>query len=246
MSAADRNKIAIAGAIAVVAIIAILFFVMRGRGKGQPPATAAGGFGVAQQQPGVPGAAAPGQAAPAAPGAGAAVPGSPGAAGVELAAAPAAAVALTVPGTPILMGAGPELPTRSDPFVTFNPPPVPVPPELTFSIPPVTLQQGGLRPPGVTEVAAGTIGRRRVAGLLFDEGAWAILEQDGKTFIVKPGDVVEGNRITAIGPGAIFVTDPEGRRWRVTLRSLAPGAGAAGATASSTVPGMPETPPAGY
>jgi hypothetical protein len=88
---------------------------------------------------------------------------------------------------------------------------------------------------------AGPLGHRRVAGLLFNDGAWAILEQENQTFIVKPGDMVDGNRITAIGPDSIFVTDAQGRRWQVNLRSLAPGGGEA---AAGTIPAMPEAPPA--
>jgi hypothetical protein len=238
MSAADRNKILIAGGIAIVAIIAIVLF-LRGRGAKQPAETGAGAFGTGTQGAGQFATATPGQATPSAPGG--VAPATPGTA---LAAEGAAAPAETrYPGTPIVMGTGPQLPGRKDPFVTFNPPPVPVPPEVTANLPVVTLQTGGLRPPGVAE-AAGPLGRRRVAGLLFNEGAWAILEQEGQAFIVKPGDVVGGNRITAIGPDSIFVTDSEGKRWRVSLRALAPGGEAA--AASTSVPGMPETPPRAF
>jgi hypothetical protein len=142
------------------------------------------------------------------------------------------------------MNSGPTEPTRPDPFLVFEEPPAPIPPEVTANLPPVVLQAGGLRPPGMPEGAQGPLGRRRVAGLMFNDGAWAILEQENQSFIVKPGDVVDGNRITAIGPDSLFVTDPQGRRWRVDLRSLASTEGAA-VSSSSNVPGMPETPPSG-
>jgi hypothetical protein len=142
------------------------------------------------------------------------------------------------------MNSGTTEPTRPDPFLTFEAPPAPIPPEVTANLPPVVLQAGGLRPPGMPEGAQGPLGRRRVAGLMFNDGAWAILEQENQSFIVKPGDVVDGNRITAIGPDSLFVTDPQGRRWRVDLRSLASTEGAA-VSSSSNVPGMPETPPSG-
>lgn len=232
MSAADRNKIIVAGGVAVIAIIVIVFFL---KGRSARQSAGAGSFGTPAQQaaaqPG--GAVVPGQAAPGAPG-GAGVP-APGA--QQVAAVPAEGVALSVGA--IRMGSGPEERTRRDPFVTFDPPPAPVPPEVTANLPPVTLQAGGLRVVGAAETA-GMVGRRRVAGLLFNDGAWAILEEDDRSFIVKPGDVVDGNRITAIGPDAIFVTDADGRRWRVNLRPLAPEGGGG---ASSTVPGMPAAPP---
>jgi len=246
MSTADRNKIIIASAVAVIAIIVIVFF-LRGRGAKQPAATAGstGGFGQTAAGPGAGGAAAPGQTAPGAPG------GAAGAGGVGAAAGGPAAPGATqvaqapmgpayVPGSPILMNSGPGEPTRSDPFMTFDAPVQPVPPEVTANLPPVVLQAGGLRPPGMPEGVGGPLGRRRVAGLMFNDGAWAILEQENQSFVVKPGDIVDGNRITAINPDAIFVTDAQGQRWRVNLRPLA---STGGGPVSSSVPGMPETPP---
>lgn len=243
MSAADRNKIIIAGGVALLAIIVIVFF-LRGRG-GRQRAAGAGGFGAAQQvaaggaeQPG--GAVAPGENVPAAPGG--AAPGAPSAPGAPGAAEGAAAAGPAV--SPyvgqVRMGTGPEERSRPDPFLTFEAPPQPISPEMLANLPPVILQAGGLRPPGMPE-AAGPLGRRRVAGLLFDDGAWAILEQDGRTFIVKPGDMVDGSRVTAVGPDSIFVTDAQGKRWRVALRSLSPGGAAA---AAISIPGMPAAPPA--
>ena len=260
MSAADRNKIIIAGAVAIVAIVVIVFF-LRGRGGKQPAAAGAGGFGGTAQT--AAGGTPPGQAAPAAPGGavgvagqgtvgapgavapgGAApVPGAPGATEVAQA-APAGGVmgGVYVPGSPIRMNSGPGEPSRVDPFLTFEAPPQPVPPEVTANLPPVVLQAGGLRPPGMPEGGVqGPLGRRRVAGLMFNDGAWAILEQENQSFIVKPGDIIDGNRITAIGPDSIFVTDAQGRRWQVILRALAP---TAGASTSANVPAMPEAPPA--
>jgi hypothetical protein len=251
MSAADRNKIIIAGGIALIAIILIVFF-LRSRGGKQAATTAGGGgFGGTAQTaaggaPQAGGAAAPGQAAPAAPGGRAGAAAGAGGAAATGPAAPGAVQIAQAPssGAPYLgvvrMGTGASEPSRIDPFLTFEAPPAPIPPEVSAALPPVVLQTGGLRPGGLPENVGGPLGQRRVAGLLFDDGAWAILEQDNQTFIVKPGDIVDGNRITAIGPDSIFVTDNQGRRWRVDLRALAP---QGGSTAPSSVPGMPEAPP---
>jgi hypothetical protein len=141
----------------------------------------------------------------------------------------------------VKMGIGPAEPTRIDPFVTFNPPIPPTPPELMVTLPPVGLVAGGLRPGGAVEVAR--IGNRRVAGLLFNDQAWAILEdEEGSTYIVKPGDVVEGIRITAISRDSIFLKDRDGKKWEVPLRGLGPGAAAGGM--QTTASAMPEMPPA--
>jgi len=142
------------------------------------------------------------------------------------------------------LGSGSAVKTRPDPFLTFVPPPQPPPPELAIGMPLVMLQTGGLRPTGVEEMVVAGIARRRVSGLLFDEGAYAILEGDqGQAFVVKPGDVVQGNRVIAISRDSIFVEDQEGKRWQVRLRGAGPASGAE-ATTSSVIGGMPESPPA--
>jgi hypothetical protein len=232
MSPADRNKYLIAAGVVVVAII-IVVFVFRGRRKA-PTGTAAGGFG-----------AGTGLAGPAAPGApGQALPAPGGLAAAQ----PVAVAALPAGGPPMLgvirIGRGSEVRTRIDPLLTFEPPPAPTPIELLVPVPAVTLQEGGLRPSGIQEVTVGEgpeIARRRVSGLLFDEGAYAILDAGrGQASVVKPGDIVQGNRIIAISRDSVFVEDPEGKRWQVRLRGL--GVGGA-ATSAARVGGMPESPP---
>ena len=231
MSLADRNKILIAGGVAVVAILLIGFFVLRGRGRKE----SAGGAGAFTQ----------GEVAEtAAAGGGGPVPGeaAPAAAGGEEAAAAAPAAAAGPSVGVVQMGIGPAEPTRPDPFLSFEPPPQPTPPELLVTMPPVGIVPGGLRPGGIT-LAGPRVGNRRVAGVLFNDQAWAILEdEDGETFIVKPGDVVAGIRITAIARSSIFLMDRDGKRWEVPLRARGPGT--AVSTASSTVSAMPEVPPA--
>ena len=228
MSAADRNKIIIAAGVALVAIVLIFVFV-RGRRPAQPPAQA-GAFGTPMAAP-VEGPAAPGAPGPPTPGIDvAAAPGAPGEA------APGAVVRA---GPVIQMGTGPSVITRPDPTITFDPP-ITTPEELLVNPPPVALVPGGLR---VQTDRPAQIGDRRVAGLLFNDRAWAILEKDGQTFIVKPGDVVDGIRITAIAQNSIYLVDRDGNRWEVPLRGPTPGAASSGV--GPAAPGMPGWPPTG-
>ena len=234
MNLSDQQKKLIAGGIALVAILVIVFFVMRGRRRPPEFGAAAGGFAQTGQEVAGEGGQAGG---PAVGAAGAGAGGPAAAAAGEAPAAPAQYPSIGV----VKMGIGPAEPTREDPFVTFNPPPQPVPPELVVSLPPVGLVAGGLRPGGAVEV--GKIGNRRVAGVLFNDQAWAILEdEDGTTYVVKPGDVVEGMRIIAIARDSIFLKDRDGKKWQVPLRGLGPGGQTAGAGTSASA--MPEMPPA--
>jgi len=238
LSQVDRKKLVIAAGVVVVAVV-VLWFVVRG-GKRQGPRggqAGAGAFAPAGQTAG----GAQTEAAPA-PGAAAQQP----AAAAQAEAAPVTVVAAG-PGMlgPIRTGIGSEVRTRPDPFLTFQAPPSPPQPELVVNPPPVNLVAGGIRPVPLTEIAIqpGTdIGRNRVAGLMFDEGAYAILDAGGgQTFVVKPGDIVQGNLITAIARDSIYLVDAEGKRWQVQLRGLGPG-GASISAPSSTTEGMPENP----
>jgi len=238
MSLPDRNKLLIAGGVVVVAILVLVFVLLRGRGAKEETAGAGGGFAVptAAGAPGATGTA----AAPAAPGAPGAAPAAGGAA--PAAAGAGQAEAPTAGGAPLVglvrMDLGSEALTRRDPFLTFEPPPQPTPPELIANLPPVNLQTGGLRPPGIE---ASQIGRRRVAGVLFNDRAVAVLEKDNEYFVVKPGDVVDGIRVTAIAADGIFIEDADGIRWRVPLRFKGPGPSAS-ASLSGTSAAASQTP----
>jgi hypothetical protein len=64
-----------------------------------------------------------------------------------------------------------------------------------------------------------------VAGIKFNGGAWAILEKGGESFVVKPGDIVEGTKVLSISRDQIMVIDSDGQRWQVPLRGAWPSAG---------------------
>ncbi len=247
LSQIDRKKLMIAAGVVVLALVVLVFVMRGGKGPGRG-AGQAGGFGRAGQTAGAAGT----EATPAPPAAG--QQGRRGgrrgqAAGGQTTAAAPGAAAATAPGTlgAVRAGTGSEVRTRPDPFLTFEAPTPPPAPELAVNPPPVNLRAGGIRPVPLTEVATGNgIGRNRVAGLMFDEGAYAILDAGGgQTFVVKPGDIVQGNLITAIARDSIYLVDSEGKRWQVQLRGLGPG-GASLSAPSSTTAGMPESPPAQF
>jgi len=225
MNLTDQQKKLAAGAIALIAVLVIVFVLMRGRRRAPEAGAAGAGFAGGGQEVAAP------AGGPAAGGVGAAAPGA-----VEAPAAPAQYPSIGV----VKMGIGPAEPTRQEAFVTFNPPIPPIAPEVLYPLPAVSLVAGGLRPGGIAETVA-RVGNRRVAGLLFDDQAYAILEdEEGNTYVVKPGDVVEGIRITAIARDSIFVRDREGKKWEVPLRGLGLGAETGGAeTTASAMPAMP-------
>lgn len=238
LSQIDRKKLMIAAGVVVVALI-VLVFVLRGSRRQASQAGPAGAFTGGEQTAAGTGTAAEGSA-PAAPGT------------EEQAAAGEAEAPTGAMLGAVRLGAGSDVVTRPDPLLTFDPPPVPTPPELLVNPPPVALVPGGLRPEIPPEIAAPEsvqIGRYRVAGIMFNDGAFAILEAEpGQTFVVRPGDVVENNLITAIARDSIYLVDSAGRRWRVELRGRGPGgvslSSSAGAT--GTIAGMPGSPPTGF
>jgi hypothetical protein len=244
MKLGDRKQLMIAGGVAAVALIALLFVVMRG--KKSPGATGPGmgamrgGRAVQTSAPGAPGtpnaARGGGQAAGGAGlrGAGQAGGGAPaGPGGLGGAAAEGGAEGLQTAQLPMLgvirLGSGEtSVTTRPDPMLTFVPPPPPILPEQRVALPVVQTYQGGIRP---LTVAAGrqaeNVPQRRVAGIKFNGGAWAILERDGESFVVKPGDIVEGTKVLSISRDQIMVVDSDGQRWQVPLRGAWPTTGGA-------------------
>jgi len=245
MNFGDKKTLLIAGGIAAVAVIVLLAVLLLG-GKKQPAetptptspeakttaASSTAGPNAAAPTPGQPGTPTPTGA-----------PGAPGAAQAGAPGAPAAPAAKGVPWASIRLGSG-EMSalTRPDPLVYLQPPPMPIPPEQLIPIPTVNLQLGGLRPAGAEQAGViTTIANRRVAGVKFDGGAWAILESESDDFIVKPGDDVNGTKIISISRDAILITDPQGQPWIVPLRAAGPGP-AATPVSTRRVSGLPNSP----
>jgi hypothetical protein len=131
------------------------------------------------------------------------------------------------PGAALMVGSGENsASSRRDPLLLIQPPPIPIQPEQLVQLPPVALEEGGIRR-GEAQVAAdNTIANRRVAGVKFNGGAWAILVSDTDSFVVKPGDVIDGTTINAISRESIIATDPQGQKWIVPLRGAGPGGAA--------------------
>ncbi|HUT75229.1 MAG TPA: hypothetical protein VM221_10420 [Armatimonadota bacterium] len=96
--------------------------------------------------------------------------------------------------------------------------------------PPVAAEEVGIGPvvanllpldiPGVRE-------SRRMAGVLWNEHVWAIIETERTTAVVQPGDVVEGNTIRAISPQGMILTTKRGMIDEVKLQGRIPAAVAA-------------------
>lgn len=110
---------------------------------------------------------------------------------------------------------------RPDPFAPLVQPPkfVPPPPIRIYFRP--TLQKPRIPPPPPPERVA-TVPGGRMAGLLWGENAWAILELNAKGHVVKPGDVVEGWRVKAIMPDKLLLQrEEEEEVYEVPFRRLA-------------------------
>jgi len=227
MSAKDKQRLAIAVGLVIV-VAAVLYFLLF-RPRAETPVS------VGSENEGIPfgGAAIEPEGAPA--------PQPPVASGP-----PAPAVAQA----PAQLQ--PE-PSRPDPFALLFPPrppqrvvpPPPPPPPLAVEvvgIPPVmvdVLPPIRLRP----GVFAG-VPQRRVAGVLWNDRVWAIIESDKITAVVQPGDVVEGNTVQAISPQGLILTSKGGKETEVPLRGRgqAPAPGYAPVSAPGGRPALPTMP----
>jgi hypothetical protein len=250
MNFADKKNILIVGGVAAVIVVVLLVFVMKGK-KGSAGAGAGGGAATGARRarrgaqtasapaPGQVGAGAGAPAAGAAPTPGAVTPGAAALAGEQVAAG-ANLFGQVGKGTGQMSAL-----TRSDPLINLEPPPPVITPEERTPLPPVITVAGGLRPAGETTGIMETIANRRVAGVKFNGGAWAILVRENESFVVKPGDVIEGTRITAISRDSVYVTDPDDQQWQVPLRGSGPGGGATPVT-TRRISGLPGEPAEGF
>lgn len=208
MSPEDKKRLMIAGALFLVAGI-VLFLVIPKKRSAPPRA--------AEMPAGEPGA--PGVPGPPPPGG---MPGEMGARGVPGEVAPGG----EAKPAPTQVVKRPMLPYRPDPFVVPRPPrPIrrkptgPPPPPRFFTVPPVVASR--VIGPEVSEVTGPP---RRMAGVLWNDRVWAILEsgeaQEAESFIVKPGDIVEGGRVQIITRDKLVLSG-EGKKPRdVYLRPM--------------------------
>lgn len=226
-----KNRPVVIG-IAVVAVLFALFMGYRtffgGSGGGEeatvdtttpPPSTTP----TAVPTPGQP---VPGQPTP--PGvATAPTPGTP---------APAAGTAPAAPGTPAQGGkpgtpAAPKLAleqSRNDPFLPFGWKPPKVVKEIIRIPMPERIFQARLSDVDKKKFAEDNQPEppqppRRMAGILFNERVYAILERNGQggpsTMVVKPGDITDdGMRVERIEPNRIVLVSTNGKHRRVDVK----------------------------
>lgn len=204
----DKKNLPIIGAATGIIVIAVVFLMIRmhsggsSEGVGAPPSPPMGpsspmapsGQESEGAMPSPPGAG-PAPMSPAQP----AQPGMPAPTG----AAPAAQTTAAVNGGKVEL-----LPSRPDPFLPLDWKPGSSRPKPRIFLPPL----GTLRIPGLQRTKAPVEQEvlppqptRRMAGILTNGGVYAMLETDGDTIVVKPGDIVEnGNvRVDSIEPGRI-------------------------------------------
>lgn len=158
-------------------------------------------------------------------------------------------------GAPASLSSGlrnPPFKPRPDPFAHFPPPPEEIrrqrvePPPLiaVASLPRITHKTGYAAEAHPSPAGGGPEPRepgQRMAGVLWNGQVWAILERDGSSYIVKPGDSVGEARVHAIGRAEMVVADATGRH-DVDLRGLAVAAPAAAPGPTPTAYGQPSLP----
>ena len=199
-----KRMIMIGGGLLVVVAVALVFLWPRG------PATA----------PPSPTASAPAPGTPAAP----AAPTPP----LPVAVTPAPSPAVS---TPSLDAALPA-PTRRvgvdyrlDPFVIpgFRPPGtgltvIPTSaviaglPAIDLSLPRQISGVFGPTPDGLASV-------QRVSGILYNDRVLALVETGGRTYVVQPGDTIDGKRVIAITPDGVTVSGVGGAQTTIPLVS---------------------------
>jgi hypothetical protein len=148
----------------------------------------------------------------------------------------------------VLKGPNPFYIARVQPktvIVATATPSVVVPPlDIVRYVPRPTsvVNSGGGNPssdPGAT--AAASPGRR-VSGIMFNNGVYALLEQNGQTYTVQPGDMVEGDRVIAIEADAVLMKTANNVVVRVPLSDGDSGGSSAPAQSAPPMKG----PPAGF
>ena len=150
-----------------------------------------------------------------------------------------------LPGAPAGAVEKPTEPYRPDPFANIfpppppprqPPPPPPLPAAIQVGIPPVFAQL--LPSEGVREIAEREQGR--MAGVLWNDRVYAIIETDTAIAVVQPGDTVDGRTVRSISPQEAILASKSGEEVKVPLRGamgMAPRVAPA-----ATPPGSPALP----
>jgi hypothetical protein len=199
MDQKQKKQLAIAVGLVVVAGLLLYFLMFAGKGGNKEAAAQIEGdrvpFIALPPAPATP-AAAPAPAAPAAPG------------------APAAP-------KPLLYRADPFRPLvepKDGQRVEASQPPL----STQLGMPAVAVKRvvgGGpllAAPPGGRP---GFISRstKRLIGLMFDGRAWAILEVDGRSTVLKPGDTFDGGKVQSIGRESVTIVGEDQKEEVLTL-----------------------------
>jgi hypothetical protein len=167
------------------------------------------------------------------------------------------------PGQPVKPGQEPPEPPLTskdllkgnDPFKTATLPPQPIRVAMAPSVAVPALNivryRGG-RPRGpagdptpdggdvaISSTPAQTaLNGRRVSGIMFSNGVYALLEQNGQTYTVQPGDMVEGDRVLSIEADGIMMKTANNVVIRVPLSEGDSGATAVQPAQQAGPPGM--------
>ncbi|UCH34217.1 MAG: hypothetical protein JSV65_17030 [Armatimonadota bacterium] len=229
MSAKDKQRLGIAIGLAVVVLVALYFLVLR-KPKGEETTAAETSAATKETT-----AASKTKARPGAGAVGiAARPGAPGA---------LAAAGGPKPGAPAGPAAAPAEPYRVDPFAPLFPPPPKPPPPPPPPPPPAVVQVG--IPPVIAQLPPEAVPRppeerRRMAGVLWNDRVYAIIETENTVAVVQPGDTVDGGTVRSISPEALMLATTGGQEVEVPLRNRTGPAPSVVRTA--TPPGRPGLP----
>jgi hypothetical protein len=122
-------------------------------------------------------------------------------------------------------GKDPREPSRSNPFATYTTRkvyvPPPPPPGSAGSQWPILVAVGAQdRIIGPEDIGLPDERIRRMAGMLHNGRVWAIYEIEGESYIVKPGDPVGDEIITAIGTDYLTLRSYDGEERTVPLERL--------------------------
>lgn len=105
-----------------------------------------------------------------------------------------------------------------------------------------------IKPPPSAPTPEPTSAGRRMAGVLFGNGVYAILETNGKTESVQPGDTVEGGKVISIEADGLTIKTDDDRMIKVPLSANDPDQSTTSGPAGYPGGGYPGYPggPGGY